>query len=124
LVVDKRDLSVKFRRRNQYDLFHEFVTDLARRIPLEATQGISLLIDAHATTTRLTQTIRVAVSGALKTRGTQQRIKKARGRPAHREDGLQLADMVAGAVVEGKVENEVDYLRGLDDKIKVWWYEE
>jgi len=123
LVVDKRDLSVRFRRRSQYILFREFVTDLARRIPLEATRGISLLIDAHATTTRLTQTIRVAVSSALKTRGAQQRVKKARGRPAHREDGLQLADMVAGAVVESKVRDEVDYLIGLEDKIKIWWYE-
>ena len=37
---------------------------------------------------------------------------------------MQLADMVAGAVVESKVRDEVDYLIGLEDKIKIWWYEE
>lgn len=124
LVVDKRTLSARYRRYNQYNLFNEFVTDLARRIPWEATPGIFLLVDAHATTTRLVQTIRVAVSGALKTRGAQQRIKKARGRPAHQEDGLQLADMLAGAVVKGRIGNGVDYLIGLEDKVMVWWYEE
>lgn len=124
LVVDKRQLSEGPKRMNQYDLFGKLVADLARRLPVEALQEAILLVDAHTTTTQLTRTIRVAISNALRGRGTQRRVKKVRGRPAHLEDGLQLADMVAGAVVGSKVEGTVDHLAGLEEKITVWRYAE
>jgi hypothetical protein len=110
-------------RRNQYDLLGEFIAVLADQLPAEAVENALVVIDAHTTTTELTRSIRVAISGALRARQIQPGIKKVRGRPAHREDGLQLADMVAGAVVESKVRGGADRLAGLEDKIRTVWFE-
>ncbi|RMD66275.1 DUF3800 domain-containing protein [Candidatus Parcubacteria bacterium] len=124
LVVDKRELSAGFRRRNQYDLFSEFVVALVDHLPEEAVENGRVVVDTHSTTMRLTRTIRVAMSRALRTREIQPGIKRVRGRPAHREDGLQLADMLAGAVVEARVKGGEDYLVGLEDQIYVLEFEE
>jgi len=53
----------------------------------------------------------------------QPRVQKVRGRPAHGEDGLQLADMVAGAVMESRVRGGADHLAGLEDKIRIVRFE-
>jgi len=124
LVVDKRRLSGSFQRRNQYDLFGEFIATLADQLPAEAVENAFVMIDAHATTTKLTRRIRVAMSRALRAREIQPGIKKVRGYPAHSEDGLQLADMLAGAVVESKVKGGIDHLAGLEDRVRVIWFEE
>jgi len=123
LAVDKRRLPENFERRNQYDLLGEFIAVLADQLPAEAVENALVVIDAHTTTTELTRSIRVAISGALRARQIQPGIKKVRGRPAHREDGLQLADMVAGAIVESKVRGGADRLAGLEDKIRTVWFE-
>lgn len=123
LMVDKRMLPQSFKQRNQYDLLGEFIAVLADQLPATAVENALVVIDAHSTTTELTRSIRVAISGALRARQRQPRIKKLCGRPAHREDGLQLADMVAGAVVESKVRGGADYLAGLEDKIRTTWFE-
>ena len=124
LIVDKQRLSGRFKRRNQYDLFGEFVDTLVDQLPAEVIQNALVVIDAHATVTKLTRSIRVAVSRTLRAREIQPGIKKVRGRPAHREDGLQLADMLAGAVVETKVRGGVEQLAGLEDRTRVVWFEE
>ena len=124
LIVDKRKLSGRFKRRNQYDLFGEFVATLADQLPAEAAENALVVIDAHTTTTKLTRRIRVAISRALRAREIEPGIKKVRGRPAHREDGLQLADMLAGAVVESKARGGANRLAGLGDRIRVMWFEE
>lgn len=65
-------------------------------------------------------TTRVAISQALRSKGVRQGLKKVRGRKSEKEDGLQLADMVAGAIAEGEVKGGTDYLAKLQGKIRVY----
>ena len=50
----------------------------------------------------------------------RQGLKRVRGRKSEKEDGLQLADMVAGAIAEGEVKGGTDYLAKLQGKIRVY----
>jgi hypothetical protein len=112
LVVDKRRLSENFKRRNQYDLLGKFVAVLADRLPADMAAGATMVIDAHSPASRLTRAIRVAISDTLRTSAIQPGIRRVRARPAHCEDGLQLADMLAGAVVESRIRGKMSRLTG------------
>lgn len=120
LIVAKEDLPREYRRKNQYALYREFVSDLVRKVSEETFEGAILMVDARTTTDLLTQTLRVAVSQALRSKGVKRGLKKVRGKRSEKEDGLQLADMVAGAIAEGKVKGGADYLVDLREKIRVY----
>ncbi len=57
----------------------------------------------------------------LRARGLR-RTPRMRGEPAHRWDGLQVADMLAGAMVK-RDSKDRDYLRELGDRLWVYRYE-
>lgn len=120
LIVGKEALPREYERKNQYALYREFIGDLAMKMPGETLEDAILLVDAQATTDLLTQTLRVAISQALRSKGVRQGLKKVRGRKSEKEDGLQLADMVAGAIAEGEVKGGTDYLAKLQGKIRVY----
>jgi len=58
---------------------------------------------------------------ACRAQGARRGPRKVRGKPAHTEDGLQLADMIAGAVAE-REEGGRDYLMGLEECIEIIHY--
>ncbi len=122
LVVDKRRLPARLRRYNQYDLLAEFTYGLARRIPAEVFRDAILIVDTEPAKRKLVQAVRTAVSRALSERRAGRGIRKARGRPAHQEDGLQLADMIAGAVVSDVVKGHPAYLQRVKGQVIVWHY--
>ena len=123
LLLDKQQLAWSFRQRNQYDFFGELIRALTWQIPPEVVVNSVLLIDDRAAVTKLTQTIRVAVSAVLRARRVQPGIKKARGRPAHQEDGLQLADMLAGAAIAAVTETSAQRSTDWAMKVKMVWFE-
>lgn len=75
-------------------------------------QSKRILVDDREKQSPRLRAIRVASSLVLRARGMA-RTPKMRGEPAQQWDGLQLADMLAGAAVRREAGGK-DYLRGLE----------
>ncbi len=121
LVVPKREVPSALARRDQYTLYEQFVGELAAWVPVARFKGAVVYMDARSTRNEIVRAVRRGISAARRARGVRRGPRKVRGKPAHAEDGLQLADMIAGAVVE-REEGEQDYLRDMEERIEVIHY--
>jgi len=120
LLVDKRELPGEFKKMQEPVLYGHFISYLVADAPLSVVRVKRLLVDESRKQTQLLRGMRIAMSPVLRARGIQQ-TPKVRGEPAHRWDGLQLADMLAGAVVARETSGR-NYLRGLRN-LRVHRYE-
>ncbi|MBC8448304.1 MAG: hypothetical protein H8D78_11180 [Chloroflexi bacterium] len=105
------------------DFYASLIAHLVRAAPLESVLARRLLIDAgQGKLTPLIRQVRVELSKASRERGIE-RPPIVRGEPAARWDGLQLADMIAGALAEGE-RGGIEYLGAFGDKLTVLRYPE
>lgn len=121
LVVSKPALVGSFARMGETELYGGFVADLILRTERMVVEGAYLLVDAQRSDAFLVRGIRVTISRALEKAGVTYRLKKVKARPAREEDGLQIADMVAGAMLD-RLEGKQDYLAKLEEHLRVWHY--
>jgi len=121
LVVDKRRLSVEFARMHTPSFYSFFLAQLLARAPLDLLTVKRILVDSEVKNSPLIRNLRVVASPVLLARGLKQ-TPKVRGEPARRWDGLQVADMLAGAMVT-RENGGTDYLRGLGRHLWVYHYE-
>lgn len=121
LVVDKHRLPREFARMREPTFYGFFLGHLLARAPLHLIEVKRLLIDDRAKNSPLVRGMRIAASPVLLARGLK-RTPKVRGEPAHRWDGLQMADMLAGALMEQK-HGGTNYLWGLETHLQVYRYE-
>lgn len=94
LVIDKRQLAHNFRRVREPDFLAFFIAECVQPWAKEL-DGMRLLIDGKP---KQDSQIRNAVRVELSHRG--HRLNDVKMRPSRLEDGLQLADMLAGALRE------------------------
>jgi len=80
-----------------------------------------LLIDGVKKDDTLVRAMRLAMSSALRRRGLDQ-APILRAEPAHQWDGLQVADMLAGAVVERETGGR-DYLADWKSHLCIYRYD-
>ena len=97
-----------------------FLGQLLACIPLHLIEVKRLLIDDEEKYSPLVRGMRIAASPVLLARGLKR--TKTREEPAHRWDGLQVADMLAGALMKQE-HGGTDYLRGLEAHLQVYHYE-
>lgn len=100
LVIDKPKLSAPFRTMGGQKIIQHFVADLVVGLPREMAEGATFIFDGHRKETKVTRGIRVAISHLQKERGLDYRLKRVLPRPLTEEDGVQIADMIAGAVLD------------------------
>jgi hypothetical protein len=96
-VVDKSAVRTVYEPIEPNQALCQWIGHLFDSIPEEVIAGSQLVIDDRHAKTKMVQQIRAEVSATLRRRGLMRRLRGARGLPAHREDGLQLADMIVGA---------------------------
>ena len=96
LRVDKLKLSETFHKMSGAMLIGYFVAEAASHLPEQFIAKQVLIFDGSRDEIALTQIIRVAISAKLKESGLP-RFRRVTPRPAREEDGLQVADMLAGA---------------------------
>jgi hypothetical protein len=120
LVVDKRELGDEVDRASESALYGFVLGHLLARAPLEIIKVKRLIIDERDKVSRVTRGMRIAASPVLLARGLKQ-TPRFRGEPAHQSDGLQVADMLAGAVMN-KLRGGKDYLRGSKLRMTVYYY--
>jgi len=120
LLVDKQELPAEFERLREPLFYSHFVGHLLVSAPLSILQVKRLLVDESHKQTEIIRAMRTAMSPVLRARGIK-RTPKVRGEPAHQWDGLQVADMLAGAVARRETGGE-NYLRGFHT-LRVYRYE-
>lgn len=120
LLVDKRELPAEFEKLREPLFYGHFLGHLLARAPLSVLQVKRLLVDESHKQSEITRAMRAAMSPVLRARGIR-RAPQIRGEPARQWDGLQVADMLAGAVTQKEVGSQ-NYLRGLH-ALRVYRYE-
>lgn len=94
--------------------------ELVANFPPERLEGALLIVDApHSDQPEVVQ-IAAATRRSLRAAGLKRGIE-VRGYPADREAGLQLVDMLAGAVLKREI-GEADYLMELGHKVRIVRY--
>jgi hypothetical protein len=122
LVAYKLSLSPSFVRMKEAEIYGHFVSDLILRVDQTIIEQALLLVDAQRSDMVLVRGIRVAVSHALEEAEVVYGLRKVKARPAKEEDGIQIADMIAGAIVD-RLRGKRDYLAELEKHLRVWHYE-
>ena len=93
------------------------VAELFLRIEPDLIEKALLLVDGRRGDVALARSIRMAVSRAVES-GRKIKVKT---RPARDEDGLQIADMIAGTVVN-RLQGKRHYLDRVGDRVSIWHY--
>jgi hypothetical protein len=120
LVVDKRELPDEFLKVSVPAFYGYFLAHLLMCAPLDAINVKRLLIDDRDKANAMIRGMRIAVSPVFRARQLQP-APRFRGEPAHQSSGLQVADMLAGAMME-KISGDTDYVRGLKLRVSVYHY--
>jgi len=100
------------------DFTIEFITHLVTRATSKLTNDV-LVIDGE--TPEFRRALRVKLSSEYRKIGRVRPFKKIISGNSDREDGIQLADMVAGAVREFTLGEERSYYRTFADKVLDLW---
>jgi len=120
LIVNKQTLPREFRRMREPVFYGHFLGYLLALAPLPILTVKRLLVDESQRRSELLLGIRAAMSPVLRARGLE-RPPRVSGQPSREWDGLQVADMLAGAVAESE-SGERGYLQHLD-RLCVYHYE-
>jgi len=118
-VLLKDELPAQYRTLSGFDLTIELLTRLTLRAsPLDIGNDI-LVIDGA--TDALRSALRIRLSQECKAIKRVRPYKKIATASSRREDGLQLADMVAGAIRERAMKTDVSYYQAFAKKVVDLW---
>lgn len=119
VVVTKSKLEERFARMNGQEWFVEFTSGLALRASERDLVGEVLIIDGG--TPSLCRALRVRLSEECRRMNRVRPFKKIVGGRSKSEDGLQLADMIAGATRRYFAAGEREYYKSFERKIVDLW---
>lgn len=122
LVVHKPSLPLSFVRMKEVEIYGHFVSDLVLRTDQTIIEQALLLVDAQRSDMVLVRGVRVAISHALEETELAYGLRRVKARPAREEDGIQIADMLTGAMVD-RLRRGRDYLAELEEHLRVWHYQ-
>lgn len=118
-VLLKDELPAQYRDFNGFDLTIELLTRLTLRAsPLDIGNDI-LVIDGA--TDALRSALRIRLSQECKPIKRIRPFKKIATASSRREDGLQLADMIAGAIRERAMKTDASYYHAFAKKVVDLW---
>ena len=120
VVVDKRRLPASFRRLSRLAFYSHFITELVLRAPDEAIRNDILILDDS--TKQLKRALRVHLSKHTRELGLSRRFKKIVARESARDNAVQCADMIVGAVVEMWLRGDRLYYDTFRDKVVDLFY--
>ncbi len=122
LVVDKPQLPHPFWKMPGQRVVNHFIAELVVGAPKEVVEGANLIFDEQRDATKIIRGLRVAISAQLRIRKFDYYLKKVTARPAKDEDGIQVADMIAGAAFEEVMGKRASHLQSLSGKIELIYH--
>lgn len=114
IIADKAALSDAFRVMQHYELYLFFVTELLQKIPEPERDGATLILDEFGSARRLyTELNRV-----LKARSISRHFKHIQVRRSKSEPLIQVADMIAGALLRRDTAGDGEAFDSLSSRIR------
>ena len=115
----KSQLPVRFQSMSSTELATSLLVNLTLRAsPLDIANDVLVLDDAPD---RFIQSLRIHFTKAYQQMRRERPFKKIVSSKSKNDDGLQLADMIAGAVREYIWENDAVYFRTFSNKVADLW---
>ncbi|MBI5305739.1 MAG: DUF3800 domain-containing protein [Chloroflexi bacterium] len=121
VVIDKRALTLPFTEMGGQELMVEFTTRLVLRAPEAELANDVLIVDAG--TPALCRALRLRLSVECRQRERERPFSKIVGGRSQNEDGLQLADMIAGAIRQYVVQGQKEHYATFVNKVIDLWQE-
>jgi hypothetical protein len=119
VAIDKSRLSARYARLSGQEFSVEFIVALAMRASELDIAGDFLIVDGA--TKAFLQALRVRLSQESRWAGRVRPFETIVSGKSSREDGLQLADMVAGAIRQYVAGKEINYYRMFADRVVDLW---
>lgn len=114
LIVDKTRLPKIFETTESIEIYTHFITELLNMIPAELQQDATLILDEFGSTPDL----RTELRRTMIKRHMPRLFKRVIVRSSHKESLIQVADLVAGAVMRRDTQNDSDAFDMISKKIK------
>jgi hypothetical protein len=114
LIVDKTRLPKIFETTESLEIYTHFITELLGIIPSELQKDATLILDEFASTPDL----RTELRRTMIKRHMPRLFKRVVIRSSHQESLIQVADLVAGAIMRRDTQNDVDAFDMISRKIK------
>lgn len=114
LIVDKTRLPKIFETTESLEIYTHFITELLAIIPNELQKDATLILDEFASTPDL----RTELRRTMIKRHMPRLFKRVIIRSSHRESLIQVADLVAGAIMRRDTQNDADAFDMISRKIK------
>ncbi len=118
-VIDKSALAKQFAFMSGQDFSIEFTIGLTLRAPELDVANDILVVDGA--TLAFLRALRVRLTEECRKTGRVRPFRKIISGDSSRDDGLQLADMIAGAARHHVMEAESKHHRTFANKIVDWW---
>jgi len=120
VIVEKSHLPQEFASLKGSNLVIELTCQLILRDTHSSISDDVLIIDAA--TSAFCQALRVRLSTEYRNLQRVRPFKKITSGQSHKEDGLQLADMIAGAIRHHAMKVTSDYYKTFKSKVADIWY--
>ncbi len=114
LIVDKTRLPKIFETTESIEIYTHFITELLGIIPSELQRDATLILDEFGSTPDL----RTELRRTMTKRQMPRLFKRVIVRSSHKEPLIQVADLVAGAIMRRDSQNDADAFDMISRKIK------
>jgi len=114
IVVDKSNLPDTFKLMSGLDIYLYFVSELIRQIPTEKRSGGTLILDEFG----YPQQTKEELKRILKAREISHNFRRISIRRSQSESLIQIADLVAGAILRRDSRNQSEAYDAIERKIR------
>ncbi len=114
VIADKTALPDTFRIMRRLDFYLYFVTEMVQLIPTSQTEGATLILDEFGAAARIS----VELRRFMKARGLSRRFSRVLAKRSKSEPLIQIADLVAGAILRRDAKGEAQAYDAVESKLK------
>lgn len=114
IIVDKTSLPDAFKLMPRLSFYLYFVSELIYAIPLQKRQGATLILDEFGSPEQVRRELR----RVLKVREIQRSFKQVLVRRSRSEPLIQVADLVAGAILRRDTKNDAEAYEVVQKKLR------
>jgi hypothetical protein len=114
LIVDKTRLPKIFETTDSLEIYTHFITELLGIIPPKMQKDATFILDEFGSTPDL----RTELRRTMTKRQMPRLFKRVLVRSSHKESLIQVADLVAGAIMRRDTQNDTDAFDMISRKIK------
>lgn len=114
VIADKTSLPDSFRVMPGWDFYLYFVTEVIQLIPRNQQDGATVILDEFSSPARLQGELR----RVMRARDMPRRFKRVLVRRSQSEPLIQIADLMAGAILRRDAKGEATTFESVQDKLK------